>query len=127
MNAEHAFFVPAATAENQEQVYADFAQWCRCVVPEMGRRIFSITYSHDGVTWTATVGESLQGVKKVTSRSMGKKVERTVPVSDPATVLAIFPGNPFMVVTNHRIAGNVGSGWENPFMAGRPTSVTYFG
>ncbi len=41
-------------------------------------------------------------------------------------VLAIFPGTPFKVVTNHRIPGNVRSAWENPFMAGEPKSVAYF-
>src|SRR5947207_4076270 len=43
--------------------------------------ILSITYTHDGVVWTATVGEPLQGTKRVTSRSKGKKVERAVSVS----------------------------------------------
>ncbi len=120
------FFVPAATSENQESVYASFAEWCKCAVPALEKRIYSITYIHDSEEWTATVGESLRGIRRRTSRSGGRKVERTSHLSDPAIVLAIFPGSPFMVVTNHRIAGNVGSAWENPFFAGTPTSVTYF-
>lgn len=121
------FFVPAATPDNQESVYADFARWCGCPVPSLERRIYSITYVHDGEEWTATVGESLRGRRFRTTRSRGVKVEREQPVSDPAIVLAIFPGVPYMVVTNHRIGGrNVGSAWENPFLAGQPKSVTYF-
>ena len=121
-----AFFVPAATPDNVESVYAGFAKWCSRTVPAMDRRIYSITYVHDGEEWTATVGEPLRGIRHRTSRSRGKKIERTVHLSDPAVVLAIFPGDPYMVVTNQRLAGNVGSAWENPFLAGRPESITYF-
>ena len=127
MDRGRTFYVPAATPNTQEQVYSEFARWCRCEVPEANKRISSISFIHEGVTWSAKVGEPLCGTEQVTSRSKGKKVERTLPRSDPAIVLAIFSGNPFMVVTNHRIGGNnVGSAWENPFMAGRPLTVTYF-
>ena len=120
------FFLPAATPDNQESVYSDLAQWCHRSVPSLDRRIYSITYTHDGEEWTATVGERLHGTRRRTTRSRGKRIEQVQPVSDPAIVLAIFPGDPFVVVTNHRIGGNVGSAWENPFFAGRPSSVTYF-
>lgn len=120
------FFVPAATAENQESVYAEFAKWCTRPVPDMAQRIYSITYAHDGEEWTATVGHNLTGVRCRTVRSRGQKIERTSQVGDPAIVLAIFPGVPYMVVTNHRIGGNVGSAWENPFMAGQPKAVVLF-
>jgi hypothetical protein len=121
-----AFFVPAATPDNQESVYADFAKMARSSVPPVSSRIYSITYKHDGEEWTATVGENLEGVRYKSSRVKGKKIERELRLSDPAVVLAIFPGNPYIVITNHRIVGNVGSQWENPFMAGVPHSVTYF-
>jgi hypothetical protein len=126
MEKPPAFFVPAATPENQETVYVDLAKLGRCAVPLVERRIYSITYTHDGEEWTATVGQHLKGVRYRTSRVKGQKVEREQRLSDPAVVLAIFAGDPFFVVTNHRIVGNVGSRWENPFMAGRPDSVTYF-
>jgi hypothetical protein len=126
MEKPPAFFVPAATPENLESVYADFAKMCRSAVPPVEQRIYSITYTHDGEDWTATVGKNLTGVRHKTSRVKGVKVEREERLSDPALVLAIFTGNPFFVVTNHRLVGNVGSRWENPFMAGRPSSVTYF-
>lgn len=121
------FFVPAATTDNQESVYAEFARWCGRPVPSPERRIYSITFVHDGEEWTATVGEALRGKRFRTTRSRGMKIEREQPVSDPAIVLAIFPGIPYIVVTNHRIGGrNVGSRWENPFFAGEPDSVTFF-
>jgi hypothetical protein len=113
-----AFFVPAADSDNEESVYAEFADWCGRPVPSRGERIYSITFIHDGVEWTATVDEQLQGFERGTTPR-----KRT---SDPALVLAIFPGNPYMVVTNHRVAENVGSKWVNPFLAGEPKSVTYF-
>ena len=126
MTTTPAFFVPAATAENQESVFQDFAKWCSVPAPAVESRIYSIVFGHDGEVWTATVGESLRGERTKTVKAQGKKVERTSQVSDPAVVLAIFPGSPFMVVTNHNIAGNVGSRWANPFLAGQPKSITYF-
>lgn len=127
MDEASAFFVPAATPDNQESVYEEFARWCNRTVPDQGRRIYSITFVHDGEEWTATVGESLRGRRFCTTRSRGVKIEREQPISDPAIVLAIFAGTPYIVVTNHLLGGrNVGSAWENPFFAGQPKSVTYF-
>jgi hypothetical protein len=122
------FFVPApAKPDKQESAYAEFAKWCGRAVPGPESRIYSITFVHDGEEWTATVSESLRGKRIRSTRSRGVKVEREQPVSDPAVVLAIFEGLPYMVVTNHRLGGrNVGSAWENPFLAGQPKSVTYF-
>jgi hypothetical protein len=120
------FFVPAATIDNQEEVFESFAKWCNQVVPAPNRRLYSITYVHDGIEWIATVGERLTGERHRITRSKGKKIERREPVSDPAIVLAIFPGDPYFVITNQYLNGNNGSRWENPFMAGRPKSATYF-
>ena len=124
------FFVPPEhpdfTQEKQEVAYAEFAAMCHKAVPEPAKRIYSITYTHDGKDWTATVGETLRGIHYKTVRSRGQKSERSIHVSDPATVLAIFPGDPFFVVTSYRFWGNVRSAWENPFMAGRPKSIIYF-
>lgn len=120
------FFVPGASSDDQEQVYVELARWCRGIVPPLGNRVYSITYVHDGEEWTATVGQALRGVRRKTCRSRGVRSDQTIHLNDPATVLAIFPGTPYMVVTNHRIAGGVVSAWENPFMAGEPRSITYF-
>lgn len=120
------FFLPAATADIEEATYADLAKWCGAAVPDLKKRIYSINYVHNSDRWTATVGENLRGVRIHQKRSRGRMVEHTEQLFDPAIVLAIFPGIPYTVVTNHRIAGDCGSAWENPFMAGRPTSITYF-
>ena len=120
------FFVPAATPENEESVYANFAEACRAAVPPRERRIYSITYVHDGEEWTATVGKELRGVRRRTVRRRGQSTEQETRVSDPALVLAIFAGYPYMVVTNAGIDPGVRSAWVNPFMAGQPRSVTYF-
>lgn len=127
MTAPPAFFVPAATPENQEQVFGEFAKWCGVSPPPLDKRIYSIVFGHDGEIWTATVGETLRGERTRTSSVRGKKVERITHVSDPALVLAIFPGSPYQVVTNHNVPENVGSRWVNPFLAGPPKSITHFG
>ena len=49
--------------------------------------------------------------------------------SDPATVRAIFAGDPSMVMTDAEPFGTVVSVWDNPFAAPKHTisNVTYFG
>ncbi len=120
------FFVPTIKPEYQEEAYSRFAKWCGAVVPELADRIYSISFTHDGQGWTATVGQTLRGMRRRHVRRRGKEVERATPLHDPAMVLAIFAGYPYMVVTNHRLPASVRSSWENPFMAGQPDSVTYF-
>lgn len=120
------FFVPVATSKNVEKVYADFAEWCACPVPPLEERIYSITFVHDGEEWTATVGKTLSGKTLPNPRSRSKKPHHARKLRDPATVLAIFAGVPYFVVTNHRLAGSVGSAWENPFLVGNPKRVIYF-
>lgn len=126
MSEVPAFFVPAATPKNLESTYVEFARWCDRPVPPFQERIYSITYIHDGEQWTATVGESLRGTRRRTVRSGRSRTERTIPLTDPAIVLAIFPENPYVVVTNHRFVPSVRSAWENPFYVGNPQSVVYF-
>ncbi len=99
----------------------------------MSERIYSIDFvGHDGVTWTATVGEQLHGLKEPRRtrrpRSLTAPLPRPTKVGDRATVLAIFRSQTFIVVTNHLIGGNsVGSAFVNPFLAGEPIRVTRFG
>lgn len=120
------FFVPGATSEDQESRFEELARFARQMVPPVAERIYAIAYSHNGEKWTAVVGETSRGVSSRTSRSKGRTIERTTRLSDPATVLAIFPGNPYVVVTNHMRPRNMRSTWANPFLAGAPTSVTKF-
>jgi hypothetical protein len=120
------FFVPAASPESAESVYAGFAKMCGVATPSTTERVYSVTFKHDRDIWTATVGETMTGTRHSTRKLKGRSVETSQALADAAMVLAIFPGDPFMVVTNHRLVGNTGSRWENPFLAGRPESITHF-
>ncbi len=120
-----AFFVPNARDGKDEELYASLAKTAsRSPLPQ-GERIQSISWTHDGEEWVATVGEQLRGTKTQMRTRQKKRVSVTGRLSDPATVLAIFPGSPYMVVTNSGL-DPVRSRWANPFMAGQPTSVRRF-
>lgn len=117
-------FVPEpAKSDKQEEAYAEFARMAGRAIPE--RRIYSITFVHDGEEWMATVGEQLRGIKHRMTRSKRQRLERTTPVSDSAVVLALFPGDPYIVVTDKGISQKY-SKWENPFMVGSPVAVKSF-
>ena len=120
------FFLPSVAAEKQEEAYAALGKIVGCPVPSHGSRIYSITYRHDGAEWTATVGETLRGHTIADPRARAKKRRIEKPVSDPAVVVAIFSGDPYFVFTDGGRGAGSRSNWENPFMAGRPTSVAYF-
>ena len=87
----------------------------------MDERLYSISFRHDGEDWIATVGEQLRGTKTLVKRVKGKKIEGVVPLSDGATVVAIFPGTPYRVWLD-----GSPSAWTNPFYAGNPTVVVRF-
>jgi hypothetical protein len=74
----------------------------------------------------AEVGATLRAVRTVRRQRAGKKVDVTERSGDPATVLAVFPGVPYIVVTDGRPIGGVVSAWVNPFMASSQPKVTYF-
>lgn len=99
----------------------------RAIAPQLEDRIFSITWENNGEEWTGTVGETMSGTRPKTSRSKGKKVERVETLYDPATVLAIFPGSTYLIVTNQGIPTSVRSAFVNPFFVGQPKSITRFG
>ncbi len=53
--------------------------------------------------------------------------EHSEPLRDEATVLAIFPGVPYVVVTDKGFNPQVRSMWVNPFMASsNPVSLNTF-
>ena len=91
-----AFFIPHCPPETQEARYAHIAKSCHREVPLIGRRIYSISFEHNGIVWTATVGEHLRGRKSV---KVGDKGTVEWNIGDPALILAIFPRVPFCVVT----------------------------
>lgn len=115
------FFVPDVAADKQEEAYAFFAEQCHRAVPPLADRIYSITYTHNGEVWTATVGETLRGSVTRVKTVRRQRTERTIPLSNPSVVMAIFPGVPFHVW--HNGASRV---WANPFLTGEPLSITRF-
>jgi hypothetical protein len=108
-----------------EDAFSRLAALCQRPVPPVNDRVRRIRFVHDGEEWIASVGERLRGEKVRTKRDKRGRRETRSPISDPATVLAIFPGDPYLVVTD-KGAGS-GSHWTNPFMAGIPASVQKFG
>ena len=126
MSEAPAFFVPRASDDAAEAAYGELARFCGRTALPARERIYSIVYVHDGEEWTATVGRQLSGVKRWTTRSRGRKIDHVEHPTDSATVLAIFPGVPFMVVTDARMVPGIRSYWENPFMVGKPRSIDLF-
>jgi hypothetical protein len=131
-----AFFLPPIAhynASEQDAAYVLIAEKCGRTVP--AQRVYSITFRHDSDFWSATVGEKLTGSKTqqvgpTDTTDKGDKTdnstEQTTQLSDEATVVAIFPGTPYLVVTDSGIISGGRTNWENPFYAPAPTSVTYF-
>src|SRR5271163_2863914 len=108
------FFLPKPTpdTEDTEELYAKFAAACNSSVPSFEKRIFSITFMHDGIEWTATVGETMCGTERKTVRRKGHKIVQEIKHRESAMVLAVFAGNPFQVVINE-MRGR----WHNPLLA----------
>jgi hypothetical protein len=122
-----AFFLPPIAhydASEQDAAYIEIAEKCGRSVP--AQRVYSITFRHDSDYWRATVGEKLTGSKTLQIEPGDNTTEQTTLLDDPATVVAIFPGTPYLVVTDSGIISGGRTSWENPFYAGVPTSVTYF-
>jgi hypothetical protein len=118
---EASFFFPILDADKHEDAYAIFAKLYGRIVPLPEKRIYSISFIQDGTYWVATVGKSLKGERHPTPRREAGKAEDSQQISDPAVVLVIFEGHPFLVVTNgHRTQ------WANPFYVASPTSIQYF-
>lgn len=120
------FFVPQAEPDEQESAYAELAALAQRHVPLTTDRIYSITFEHDGTEWIATVGKQLRGHTIANPRARAKKRRVERQRSDCATVLAIFAGVPYIVVTDEGAIAGGGTAWANPFMAGQPTSAICF-
>lgn len=113
MEAPPTFFIPDVLAEEQEAAYADMAAHANCAIPPLAERVYSITFKHDGIEWTATVGRHMRGIKGAMKKVNGTKVWKETPISTSTTIAAIFPGAPFVIFhTGGR------SEWANPFYAG---------
>ena len=117
------FFVPGVEEADQEAAYADLAQFAGRPPTPLAERVFSITYKHDGELWTSTVAEASRGTQtRTTGRGSGRR-EAVTRLSDPAITLAIFPGNPYVIVTDHNLRKRRATSWANPFLMG-PGSIS---
>jgi hypothetical protein len=113
------FFVPnPPPGETEEAYYYALAAFARAAVPAIPDRVYSITYTHNGEQWTSTVGETSRGIRRKTVGRGSSRREQVTALSDRAIVLAIFPGNPYLVVTNNGIPDPVPTDWANPFLMG---------
>jgi hypothetical protein len=121
-----AFFLPRATDDEQaERLYDALAEFAGCVPASVDRRVHSIAFTSDGAQWVAEVGEELSGRRTTQHMRRGEVIERTQHLSSSSRVLAIYPGSPFVVVTDAQPITGTPSEWANPFEA-RPDRVTYF-
>ena len=111
-----AFFLPRASDDEQaERLYEALAEFAGCEPAPPGRRVHAIAFEQDGARWVAEVGAELRG----------ELIERTETLTSATRVLAVYPGSPFVVVTDAQPITGTPSEWANPFPA-RPHEVTLF-
>jgi hypothetical protein len=110
------FFLPFLPQELAEASYAHMAEKCDKIAPGPAGRVYSISFVHQGALWVATVGKRLKGHRP---RHKGKARL----IEDTAMVLAIFPGNPYTIVTDALHSND--SNFKNIFF-GTPKEVEYF-
>lgn len=121
-----AFFLPrAADDEQAERLYDALAEFAGCEPAPRAQRVRSITFPEDGVQWVAAVGEELRGQRTTVQLRRGELIERTETLRDAARVLAVYPGTPFVVVTDASPITGTASAWANPFTA-KPDRVELF-
>jgi hypothetical protein len=121
-----AFFLPRASDDEQaERLYEALAEFAGCEPAPPGRRVRSIAFTQDGAEWVAEVGEELSGRRTTQQLRRGELIERTEDLSSSTRVLAVYPGTPFVVVTDAQPITGTPSEWANPFQV-QPDEVTYF-
>jgi hypothetical protein len=121
-----AFFLPRASdAEQAERLYDALAEFAGCEPAPPGQRVQSIAFTHDGARWVAEVGEELSGQRTTQQLRRGELIERTEALASASRVLAVYPGTPFVVVTDAQPITGTPSEWANPFSA-EPDQVTWF-
>jgi hypothetical protein len=121
-----AFFLPRATDDDQaERLYDALAEFAGCAPAPVDRRVHSIAFTSDGAHWVAEVGQELSGRRTTRQLRRGEVLERTEHLASASRVLAIYPGSPFVVVTDAQPITGTPSEWANPFSC-EPDRVTYF-
>jgi hypothetical protein len=121
MESRPTFFIPGVDETKHDECYQELARAISVPAAPLGQRVYSITFRHNGEVWTATVGKELTGYAEKKVRVRGRMTERTVQLSNPSTVMAIYEGSPFYVWHD-----NKSKTWANPFLAGEPISITRF-
>ena len=121
-----AFFLPRASDDEQaERLYEALAEFAGCEPAPPGQRVQSIAFTQDGALWVAEVGEELSGRRTTQQLRRGELIARTEALTSTARVLAVYPGTPFVVVTDAQPITGTPSEWANPFTA-QPDRVTLF-
>jgi hypothetical protein len=121
-----AFFLPRASDDEQaERLYDALAEFAGCAPAPPGRRVHSIAFPQDGARWVAEVGAELTGQRRTQQLRRGELIERTEELSSSSLVLAVYPGTPYVVVTDAAPITGAASEWANPFTA-QPEEVTWF-
>ncbi len=121
-----AFFLPRASDDEQaERLYEALAEFAGCEPARPGRRVRAIAFLQDGARWVAEVGEELRGQRTTQQLRRGELLERTETLTSSTRVLAVYPGTPFVVVTDAQPITGTPSEWANPFSAD-PDQVTWF-
>jgi hypothetical protein len=120
------FFFPRASDDDQaERLYGALADFAGTEPAPAGRRVHAIAFPHEGARWVARVGDELRGERTTQQLRRGELIERTEELSSSSRVLAIYPGTPFVVVTDAQPITGAPSEWANPFTA-QPDEVTWF-
>lgn len=126
------FFVPGAadTAlpdagmhDADEAAYRRLAERAGAVPAESGRRIRQVAFRVGRESWTAEVGRKMTGTRPEHRRRKGEFTTTTEKLSGHATVLAIFAGAPFAIVTEEQQAASASA---NPILVDKPSRVAYF-
>ena len=121
-----ALFLPRASDDEQaERLYDALAEFAGCDPAPPGQRVQSIGFSQEGAQWVAEVGAELSGRRTTQQLRRGELLERTETLRSTTRVLAIYPGTPFVVVTDAQPITGTPSEWANPFLA-HPEQVTWF-
>jgi hypothetical protein len=121
-----AFFLPrAADDEQAERLYDALAEFAGCEPAPPGERVQSIAFARDGWQWEATVGEELRGERTTRLVRRGEVLEHTENSASACRVLAVYPGTPYVVVTDAQPITGTPSEWANPFTA-EPERITRF-
>ena len=121
-----AFFLPRASdAEQGERLYEALAEFAGAEPGPPGERVRSISFTRDGVRWTATVGEPLAGERVAGVRRAGRRIDVGDDLTTTTLVLAVYAGTPCTVVTDAQPITSAPSVWANPFTA-EPDHVELF-